>query len=302
MKFSVPFVAAAICLSPALSFAQDGTPSEPHCWASLPVVDTVRQVFEVHAREYRIWRNAPRADLPPAYLTHVATAIAKYTRLPSVVDSRAFAVRVHKDSSPNLAFRSTSAAVTFKLRPDGRVDGLHLHGIGASPGLETALAYAVIRADSAADIPPLPPGRYPRDLTLEISIEARPDSVIAPDSTSGGALPASASRPVAVGLTRVARYRLDEPARPIGRTQRVLYPRLGRQALASDSVALEFIVGEDGKAEVDRAVLVSAEYVEFATAVVEALPRMRFEPARVGDCRLRSIVRQSFVFRIAPSP
>lgn len=301
MQLTRVLVAAALALWPRLSLAQEQRPATPACWESLPVADTVRVLFEVHAEEHRIWRNTHPADLSADYLTSLATAIAAHMRVPARVDSRVFGVNVGKDSS-KLAIRATHAAVTFKPQPDGRATSVHLYGVGASPAWERALAQAVIDADSAGKLPPLPPGNYSKDFTVEVSAGARVQMEHEVDTPASVPPHPGAGTRVPIGFAYVERYRLDEIAQPIARTQRVMFPAAGRRPGISDSVAMEFIVDETGRVEMDRATLLTAHYTDFVNGVANALPRMRFDPARVGDCKLRSVVRQSFVFRVAPSP
>jgi TonB family protein len=164
--------------------------------------------------------------------------------------------------------------------------------------MERALSQAIISADSAGSIPPLPPGRYSRDLTLEISIGMRAQPENSPDIFHQLLAHGGASRPVAVGHAYVERYRVDQGVAPWAGTQRVPYPEEARRTRAGDTVILEFMVDEAGRADADRAILRSATYPEFVDAVGKALPRMRFTPAKSGTCRLATVVRQSFVFRI----
>jgi TonB family protein len=299
MRFSrFLLAAAATTLCPDLSTAQAEGRSEPQCWASLPVVDTIRQVFEVHAEEHRLWRSASLAGLSTDYLTSVAAGIASHVRLPETIDARAFTVWIRKAPSPSLAARVMSAAVTYKPLPGGPIANVQLYGVGSSPAMERALAQAVISADSAGSIPPLPPGSYAKDLTLEISIGMRAQPENSADTLH--LLPAhvGASRPVAVGHAQVERYRLDHGVAPAGGTQGVAYPAAARRVSAGDTVTLEFLVDETGKPDAGSAVLRSANYPEFVAAVANALPRMRFTPARSGACRLAVVVRQSFVFNV----
>lgn len=290
--------AGAIALCPQTSFAQGQAPATPSCWATLPVVDTVRVLFEVHAEEHRIWRNTNLVGLSTDYLTSVAEAIAAHMRAPAQVESRAFSVHVQKGRAPDLAERVTSAAATYSPLPAGRVTSIQPYGVGASPAMERALAQAIVDADSAGDIPQLPQGTYPADLTLEISVGARPQAENRVDTLHLVPVHAGASRPVAVGHAHVERYRLDQPVAARASTQNVPYHPAARALSADGTVTMEFIVDEAGKVDVDRAILRSADHTDFAYAVAQALPRMRFRPARSGSCRLPTVVRQSFVFRI----
>jgi TonB family protein len=297
--FQILFAATALvaCAESALA-QEEQTRAAPACWATLPVVDTVRVLFEVHAEEHRIWRGTNLAGLSTDYLTSVAAAIAAHMRVPAQMESRAFSVHLRKRSAPDLAARVASAAATYSPLPAGRVTSIQLYGVGASPAMERALAQAIIAADSAGGIPPLPPGAYPADLTLEISVGSRARAENSEDTLHLAPVHAGASRPVAVGYAHVERYRLDQPVAAMTSTQAVPCPPAARALSADGTVTMEFIVDETGKVDVDRAVLRSADHTDFAHAVAQALPRMRFRPARSGACRLPTVVRQSFVFRI----
>jgi hypothetical protein len=231
-------------------------------------------------------------------LTSLATAIAAHMRVPARVDSRIFGVHVARDSS-KVAIRATNAAVTFKPQPDGRATSVHLYGVGASPAWERALAQAVADADGAGELPPLPPGRYSPEFTLQISVAGRVQMENEVDTLASAPPHAGTSRRVPIGFAYVERYRLDQLPQPIDRTRRLSFPGGGRAGI-SDSVAMEFTVDETGKVEIDRAILLSATYVDFVRAVADGIAKMRFEPARAGTCKLPFVVRQSFVFRAAP--
>ena len=45
--------------------------------------------------------------------------------------------------------------------------------------------------------------------------------------------------------------------------------------------------------------IVEATHPEFAKAVRDALPFMRFKPARIGERTVRQLVQQPFYFRVA---
>jgi hypothetical protein len=53
-----------------------------------------------------------------------------------------------------------------------------------------------------------------------------------------------------------------------------------------------------GKADLNTLEIVRASRIEFAVAVREALPLMRFTPARMGPKAVPQLVEQPFNFRI----
>lgn len=289
-------VTALLVTRPESSFAQAEVPATPACWASLPVVDTVRVLFEVHTEEHKIWQGTNLAGLSTDYLTSVATAIAKHVRIPAQTDSRAFGVTRRKDSSPNLVgARLRHAVVTYRPLPDGRIASVRLYGVGVSPAMERALSQAVIEADGAGAIPPLPPGQYPPNMAIEVTLAPR-QTATSSDTMHLVPAHAGASRPVAVASADVELYRLDSAVEPIRATQRVRYPEAARRANARDVVTMEFLVDATGRVEMNSAILRSANHVEFVDAVAKALPQMRFKPAKSGACLLPVVVRQSFAF------
>lgn len=301
MKLSSVLLAAA-CLSCAGALsAQDSRVSGPsHCSDTLSAVDTVQAVFEVYVEVHRIWRSENAANPPSDYLASVASAIAAHMSLPARIDSRAFGLTADKDSSKTLAVRATEASATFEPGADGRIGNLHLSGVGSSRAMERALALAIVRSDSAGNMPALPPGRYPGERTLAATVRLRPLPETGPDTLGGVPVRSGSSPPIPAGFARVERFRLDQFVRPKARTQQVVYPTTARQQGVEDSVAMMFIVNDEGKIDLERAILLSATYVDFASAVGKALPRMRFEPAQIGLCRVSSVVSQAFVFRVAP--
>jgi len=64
------------------------------------------------------------------------------------------------------------------------------------------------------------------------------------------------------------------------------------------SVYTEYIVDTTGYADTASLVIVRSTHPEFTQAVREALPYMRFRPAKVGNQKVRQLVEQQFTFKI----
>jgi len=62
--------------------------------------------------------------------------------------------------------------------------------------------------------------------------------------------------------------------------------------------AWTFVVDTTGRADVASFKVIRTTHELFATAVKNALPRMRFIPAEVGDRKVRQLVQQPFSFAI----
>jgi len=75
------------------------------------------------------------------------------------------------------------------------------------------------------------------------------------------------------------------------------YPVRARLVGAEDSVTLAFTVESDGTIASESIDLVSANYRDFVTSVVEALGNTRYHPAHLGDCAVATRMKQRFVFK-----
>jgi hypothetical protein len=65
-------------------------------------------------------------------------------------------------------------------------------------------------------------------------------------------------------------------------------------------VRAEWVVDEEGFADTTSLSIVEATHSEFAKSVRDALPYMRFRPAKIGRRTVRQLVQQSFTFRVTP--
>jgi hypothetical protein len=59
-----------------------------------------------------------------------------------------------------------------------------------------------------------------------------------------------------------------------------------------------FVVETGGRAERGSLRIIESSGEAFSASVRRVLPRLRFEPARVGARKVRMLVEQSYVFRI----
>ena len=67
------------------------------------------------------------------------------------------------------------------------------------------------------------------------------------------------------------------------------------------SVIVRYVVDTTGFADTSSLEIVSATNPGFAQSVRDALPYMRFSPAKIGSTKVRQLVQQPFQFRIAAS-
>ena len=63
-------------------------------------------------------------------------------------------------------------------------------------------------------------------------------------------------------------------------------------------VLARYVVDTTGFADTTSFVVLQATHPEFIVAVKEALPYMRFSPAKIGPMKVKQLVQQSFAFKI----
>jgi protein TonB len=77
-----------------------------------------------------------------------------------------------------------------------------------------------------------------------------------------------------------------------------VYPLSLLMAHIMGSVAARYIVDTTGFADTASFTVMRSTNPEFVTAVREALPYMRFKPAKIGPLKVRQLVEQQFSFKI----
>ena len=77
------------------------------------------------------------------------------------------------------------------------------------------------------------------------------------------------------------------------------YPLQLLEARVMGSVAARYIVDTTGFVDTTSFVVVTATNPGFVTAVKDAMPYMRFTPAKMGSMKVRQLVEQQFTFKIS---
>ncbi len=81
-----------------------------------------------------------------------------------------------------------------------------------------------------------------------------------------------------------------------------VYPPSMLAAAQGGFVRAEWVVDEKGFADTATLRIVEFTHPEFAKAVRDALPFMRFRPARIGNRSVRQLVQQPFHFQVVTAP
>jgi len=93
-------------------------------------------------------------------------------------------------------------------------------------------------------------------------------------------------------------FQVEQPAAQAPNSATPVYPDILRQAGVEGEALVSFVVDTSGRVDLATFKVVRATHDLFASAVRNALPRMRFIPATVGDRRVRQLVQQPFSFAI----
>jgi protein TonB len=76
------------------------------------------------------------------------------------------------------------------------------------------------------------------------------------------------------------------------------YPLKLLQSHIMGSVYAQYVVDTTGFADTASFKVLTSTNLEFVIAVREALPYMRFRPAKIGSLKVRQLVEQQFSFKI----
>ncbi|HEY6825606.1 MAG TPA: hypothetical protein VI259_02040 [Gemmatimonadaceae bacterium] len=125
---------------------------------------------------------------------------------------------------------------------------------------------------------------------------AVPDEIVgnrSPDTVTSTPVPPSTGQDSVYSVLEVdvAVVRAANSAAPA-------YPLKLLQAHVSGSVAAQYIVDTTGFADTSSFHVLNTPRPEFIQAVKDVLPYMRFEPAKIGNTKVRQLVEQQFSFKI----
>jgi len=155
-----------------------------------------------------------------------------------------------------------------------------------SPSLNTELAdsvRSVLTAMSSERTVPFFESAVPLPIRIIVSTETAPDSVPPPRRLFRAKLP-----------HYTAEYRQPSTVR------KPVFPRYPRPAEMNgvgDALVFEFTILPDGKVAPESVDLVQYHHPEFVQALIDAFPKMVFEPAMLGSCKVPVWVTQKFDFK-----
>ena len=123
--------------------------------------------------------------------------------------------------------------------------------------------------------------------------------------------PVNQERPMAVSVAPVEKARVPEPAHTFSEievdsaavrdpsSEGPVYPRKLLQANIEGATVVQFVVDSLGHVDQSTIRVLESSHPAFTEAVRDVLPRMKYQPARIGRRPVAQTVEQRFGFRIA---
>ena len=93
-------------------------------------------------------------------------------------------------------------------------------------------------------------------------------------------------------------FQVEKPAQAASGNPSPRYPEVLKSSGVEGRVVAQFVVLENGRADMDQFKILSSDNELFSNAVREVLPRMRFLPAEIGGKKVRQLVQLPFEFKI----
>jgi protein TonB len=93
-------------------------------------------------------------------------------------------------------------------------------------------------------------------------------------------------------------FQVEKPAEMLSDSPKPKYPSVLESSGIAGEVQAQFVVGMNGKADMDSFKVLKSTNELFTQAVKNVLPRMRFSPAMIGGKPVNQLVQQSFQFAV----
>lgn len=281
--------------------AQTPANSVRSCVDSLQPVDSLRNIVSavVETTDYHPsagrrrwwppWARHPRgpARVPMNYLNQVVEEIASRIAVPGGITGVAFVplrypLILAVDDTMYLTTPAVRASFVFAINAEGRLGGVNVWGSTLNHALEESVLRAILSADSARAIPPLPRELRRGQLLLKITVEPEQFWNQPPPSRI-------ATRSELRPLFRISRpvVRVNSlPARALDMGREDPAARL---TPASDTV--RFVVSETGTVVPGTLSVSSVAYLQESGEALEWIMRLPYAPARSGACALPMLVQ-----------
>jgi TonB family protein len=224
----------------------------------------------------------PANALPAGWEEMLLAGISEHFTMPATVGSSVYGASKIVDGRP-LVSVVVSGEVTADIDRNGVLRDPRISVSTLSPEIDRRLVAAVRGLDSTRALPQFPEETKIDSVRVRYRISEYPDS-------------GKVMRPLSV--VRQPTWILERPAFAKRGGPWPRYPREAERARLGDEVLVSFVVGGDGKALMQTVRVLRGHYREFQLSVLEVLPRIRFDPARIAGCQVQQLVQMPFSFRI----
>lgn len=145
----------------------------------------------------------------------------------------------------------------------------------------------------------LGPGPSGKDLSRGVKFPEQ--SALAGESTPDSAT-AVPPAPPATGDSVYTQLEVDSAVVRSNDSAAPIYPPELIEKHVEGTVVVRFVVDTTGLPDLESLTLVRVTDDRFVKPLTDALPHMRFSPAKIGPHRVRQLVEQSFTFKITQVP
>ena len=230
-------------------------------------------------------RQASEAETAHAFrVTQVRAVLASLPALPVLPEPSLppYAYPLAPVGAPDL--RDARPLVWFQVRNDGRLAGLAVEHRSRWPALDVEIQRAVLRADSARRLRPLPPALVGQPIDLWLAVGTRRHETA--ENVPIGSYVRTSSRGDAV----------ETRPRLLSLGYRPRFPPAAVIAHAGDSLLFSFVVDTSGRVEPGSIEPLQATFREFAQEAVRSILSARFSPGRLNGCPIPVRVQQPIYF------
>ena len=236
--------------------------------------------------------------IPPHRAEMIGEGIRQFVAMPRTLEMDVYGTG--KES-----FQWIVGVYRVSLHRNGHLTSARAVGGTRTKGLDTAVIASLVALDTSGLITPPDSATMGSADSLDLRI------VIAPTFVSSTKAPqavgdALAAKPTGYvpreGVTPFVRLRV-----PVRRSTEVVpksgnpvpvYPRELRNAGIEGEAVLTFVIGPDGVPDVSSVQIGRLTALQFASAALEVLPKMRFEPKKVEGCPVSAYATMPFTFNL----
>ena len=227
--------------------------------------------------------------------------------LTTLLESRSRRVRDNRGTAASVTlhaaiiFAAVYATATGTIPKDNPIHSPTIHWITPAPPFTPPAPARMDNAPRTSSTVPLTRAPIAVDVPTSIPSIDIPLSPVTSELSRNNSSTAHASSPGGDtengGRRAYDASEVETPVSAIGTTIPE-YPSALRSSGIEGKVVAEFVVTENGRADVSSLRIISSSNELFVESIRRALSRMRFRPAMIGGHSVPQLVQQQFVFRL----